>query len=181
MKGFHATLAVATVILLAATTLSYAQTAPASSTLSRGRQTELGMTVGVGQYTYDENDSPGTRESVGAEACLLCGHRALFVDYSHWTRPNGHDATLYGSADTGTAGLRVQWRKGIRPFFDIGVAVGNARFEHHGSTTSAGLVIGAGVTVAQAEHFYLRFRGRVMYLSQYYIATDLAVGAGWRF
>jgi hypothetical protein len=48
------------------------------------RRVELGVQAGIGQYTYDEIQKPGTRGMISVEACLLCGRRALVMEYSHW-------------------------------------------------------------------------------------------------
>jgi hypothetical protein len=63
----------------------------------------------------------------GVEACLRCGRRAFFVDYSHWMPP--HPSTYqtgYREADSFAGGLRFQTQGRVRPFFDVGGVVASA-------------------------------------------------------
>ena len=132
MTGLRWVLTVAIVVVVAETSqgsLLHAQTGSSpSANPSPGLRFEAGMKVGLGDLSYIE-DTPGRRSVIGAEVCLYCGRRALFVEYSHWTKPRARYNTSYRSADTGTAGLRFQGGSHVRPFFDAGVAIGRSRSE----------------------------------------------------
>jgi hypothetical protein len=150
------------------------------------RRVELGVQAGIGQYTYDEILKPGIRGVITVEGCLLCGRRALVMEYSHWMTPRGADggARAYRSADSGTVGLRFQGQRRVRPYFDAVVAIGNARAQRSSyidNITTAGGGVGAGVTVIPADRFYARFGARLMLMSDYYVGANLSVGGGWRF
>ena len=86
---------------------------------------EVGIHGGPGGYGYAD-DQPGVRGVIGAEMCSFCGgRRALFTEYSHWTRPRSSN-TGYRSAESVEAGLRIQWHQHVRPFFDAGIVVGSS-------------------------------------------------------
>jgi hypothetical protein len=190
MTNRRTILALSIVVLLAKTdwdSVLYAQTGgPTAPTPVIERRVELGVLAGIGQYTYDEIQKPGTRGMISVEACLLCGRRALVMEYSHWMTPRGAGggARAYRSADSGTVGLRFQGQRRVRPYFDAVVAIGNARAQRSSyidNITTAGGGVGAGVTVIPADRFYARFGARLMLMSDYYVGANLSVGGGWRF
>jgi hypothetical protein len=132
-----------------------------------------GFKGGVGGY-LSEVSSP-TLGTVGVEFCAYCSGRfALFGEYSHWFG-------VTDSSDLAGLGLRIQGKRSVKPFFDIGVSGGSDR-SGRWVYTAAGLVFGAGVTIPIKQRFYLRPQVRLYGRgkSEYMDATA-QVGFGWRF
>ena len=162
----------------------FAQTTAAPGPASPSRAPiEIGATWGRGPFNYDEDD-PGSRTMFGVEACLRCGRRAFFVDYSHWMPP--HPSTYqtgYREADSFAGGLRFQKQARVRPFFDVGGVVASSRYSRSAGTENRGLVggmVGSGLTIP-IDKFYVRVQGRVMFMNDFYIGANLSVAGGFRF
>ena len=143
---------------------------------------EAGFRGGAGQYDYSD-DRTRTRGVFGAEVCAFCsGRYALFGGYSRFLPPGG--SSHYQSADQIGLGLRIQGRRQVRPFFDIGLAVGYSRFDsgiYARSTTTAGAELGGGVTFLVGPSLYIRPQVRLCAMSEVYVAASGEVGIGWRF
>jgi hypothetical protein len=152
-------------------------------------QFEVGVKGGVGAYGADNAPSPGFGQ-VGVEVCAYCGGRyALFGEYSHWLSPAAPKSGIIDSADLFGVGLRIQGRRRVRPFFDIGLAVGRDSFwcgcsgtpttlDAH---TTTGVVVGGGVMIPVGKHLYLRPQIRIRPMSAFHGAASAEVGFGWRF
>jgi hypothetical protein len=139
---------------------------------------EAGFRGGAGEYGYID-DAGHTRAVVGLEVCAYRGGRhALFGGYSHFLPPGAPSG--YGAADLVEGGLRIQSRRQVHPFFDVGVALGHSRFRTRAFTT-AGVALGAGVMIPAGRRLYLRPQGRLYVMSQSYIAVAAEIGIGWRF
>lgn len=143
---------------------------------------EAGLKGGAGQYSYID-DSSNTRGVVGVEVCAYCAGRfALFGGFSHFTPPVARSG--YQAADLVEGGLRIQGRRLVRPFLDVGVAVGQSRHSWGDGTrafTTAGAALGAGVMIPVGPHLYVRPQARLYIMSQQYFAVAGEIGLGWRF
>jgi len=178
MSRLFAVLAVAGIVLSVSPV--YAQALASSVTPAAEPRFEIGLKAAIGPFNYGDGLQPGNRTSASVEACLLCGRRALVFEYSHWSKPSASYPTAYRSADTFTGALRFQGRqRRARPYVDVGAAIGNARWSTTAFTTAGGMV-GAGLTVSPSGRFYLRFSGCLLLMSEFYVGIDAAVGAGWR-
>jgi hypothetical protein len=141
---------------------------------------EAGGRVAGGNYGYME-DEDRSRVVVGAELCAYCsGKRALFAEYNHFFAPSSGG---YREADLVAGGLRLQGGRKVRPFFEVGIAVGHSRFGITSTTsrTTIGAAIGAGVSIPVGSRFYSRPQFRLFPMSEQYLALSYGVGAGWRF
>ncbi len=143
---------------------------------------EVGFRAGVGQYGYV--DDPSHKRGVfGVEACAFCnGGFALFTGYSRFLAPG--EPSGYQSGDLVGVGLRIQGRRQVRPFFDVGLAVGGSRFGRGAGTrtmTTAGLELGGGVTILAGSHLYFRPQVRLRVMNELYAALSAEMGIGWRF
>ena len=140
---------------------------------------EVGIKGGAGAYGADE----GSRSfgHVGVEVCAYCGGRySIFGEYGHWLSSGQLRAGQIDSADLFGVGLRIQGRRRVRPFFDIGLAVGRDNFVRD-VRTNAGVVLGGGVMVPVGKHLYLRPQVRLYGMSEFRAAASAEVGFGWRF
>jgi hypothetical protein len=139
---------------------------------------EAGFKGGAGAYSYIDDKAP-TRAVVGGEVCAYVGgRRAVFGGYSHFLPPGSPSG--YGAADLVEGGLRIQSRRRVHPFFDIGVALGHNRFRTRAFTT-AGAVFGAGVMIPAGRRLYIRPQARLYAMSSSYLAVAAEIGIGWRF
>jgi len=144
-----------------------------------GADLEVGLKGGVGDYSSAE-DSPGGRGVVGVEVCAFCaGKYALFGDYQHFFRPD-NTRTSYKSAESFSAGLRIQGNRKVNPFFDVGVGVGKNRFGLT-SLTTVGAAFGTGLRIPLGERAYVRPQLRLHVLSHGYLLGSAEVAVGWRF
>lgn len=147
---------------------------------------EVGFSVGAGGYSHYD-DVAHTRAVLGLEACTFCnGQYALFGSYSRFLAPAR--ASGYRSADLFNVGLRIQGRRWVSPFFDIGLAAGNSRFPgwRGGRSTTesinmAGAAFGTGVTFRTAKGLYVRPQFRLYIMSELYFAGSAELAVGWRF
>ncbi len=144
---------------------------------------EVGFRAGAGGYSYID-DHPYTRGVFGFEACAFCsGRYALFGAYSHFWAPGS--PSRYKSADLLNAGLRIQGRGRISPFFDVGFAAGYSRFLWGASATkaigTAGVGLGAGVAFRTGKGLYIRPQVRLYAMSEAYAAGSAEIAIGWRF
>lgn len=139
-----------------------------------------GRSVGAGQF--------------GVEACLLCsGRLGLFTEYTHWAASSGssrsNPSDLVRRADLVGAGLRIQGRGRISPFFDVGAVFGQDDHRAPGNGGAlGGIVVGGGVRVPIHGHWYLRPQIRAYGLSphsieglgpHFGISGLLGVGYSW--
>lgn len=88
------------------------------------------------------------------------------------------------SADFGAAGLRLQGTGGVRPFFDIGLAVGRDQHFRGGGGGLGGIVLGAGVRIPLGKHWYVRPQVRFYGLAGKdagHQAFSAGAGIGYRF
>ncbi len=142
---------------------------------------EAGFRGGGGGYENITSTGP-RRGVVGGEVCAYCSGRfAFFGGYSHFL-PAG--ATGHQSANLVEGGLRIQGRRRVRPFFDIGVVAGHTSYTSGSGTgtfTTGGVALGAGVMIPAGPHLYIRPQFRVRIMSQSYAAVAAEIGIGWRF
>jgi hypothetical protein len=128
---------------------------------------ELGATAGGGAYGDYGRGSAGAQ--AGVEACLLCsGRLALFGEVTHFFAGGPQAVNLAGG------GLRLQGRRNVRPFVDIGFVAGGNR-----GGQSRGMVTGAGVQVPLSQRWYLRTQARLY--ASIRPAAILSLGLGYRF
>jgi hypothetical protein len=139
---------------------------------------ELGFKAGAGSFSYID-DRSHARGLLGAEACAFCGGRyALFGTYTHYLAPGG--GSSYKAADLFNVGLRIQGRRKVSPFFDVGFAAATSRFgAETGSMAGGGF--GAGVAFRTERGLYIRPQFRLYVLSEAYIAPSAEIAVGWRF
>ncbi|MBZ5586636.1 MAG: porin family protein [Acidobacteriia bacterium] len=168
--------------LLVATASAFLLCAPSFAQRENPRY-EVGFRAGAGAYSYIDN-SAYTRAVVGLEACAFCGGRyALFGAYSHFLAPG--PPSRYKSADLLHTGLRIQGRRRVSPFFDVGIAAGYSRFLWGAgatrSITTAGVGLGAGVAFRTAKGPYIRPQVRLSIMSEAYLAASAEIAIGWRF
>ena len=153
-------------------------------------QFDIGVKAGGGSYTAMGLDNRGFG-NVGVEGCAFCAGRfGLFGEYSRWFTSDSPHPRKITSADLVAFGARIQGGQRVRPFFDIGLAVGNDSYptssgftgritgEHSHST--GGIVLGGGVTIPINKHFYVRPQVRLYPMYQH-AAFAAQVGFGWRF
>ncbi len=164
--------AAASLFLLCATSFAQAE----------NRKYEVGFKAGVGGYAYFDNRAPA-RTVIGVETCAFCsGRYALFASYSRFAAPGA--PSRYQSADLVNAGLRIQGRRRVSPFFDVGFAAGTSRFLWGASTRSintAGAALGFGVAFRTAKGLYIRPQFRLNVMSEAYVASSAEIAIGWRF
>ena len=136
---------------------------------------DIGIKGGVGGYAAaDSGATSPALGTVGVEFCAYCAGRfGLFGEYSHWFETNN-------SSDLAGVGLRIQGKRTVRPFFDIGVSGGGDTSRGH-IFTAGGLVIGAGVTIPIKQRFYLRPQVRLYGRGESHVDATAQVGFGWRF
>jgi hypothetical protein len=143
---------------------------------------ELGIKGGAGLLGHRDDAVPA-RPSFGVEACFSCQNRvAWFADYSHLFDSRGGSA--YRSAEFLAAGLRIQFRQRVRPYVDVGLALGHSRFGPGGDPdtfTGAGLALGVGVRIPIGSRLYVRPQYRLAFLKDSFAAALGEVGVGWRF
>lgn len=150
---------------------------------------EVGIKVGGGAYGNVEDSRSNPLGHVGVEfSAYDSGHAALFAEYSHWISGDSVPSSAVNSADLFGVGLRLQGTRRIRPFFDIGIAIGRDTYspsyagtQTRLADTTKGIVLGTGVTLPVGERFYLRPQFRVYPMSSLHIAASGEVGLGWRF
>ena len=135
---------------------------------------EIGVKGGVGGYVVaDSGSTSPTLGTVGLEFCAYCAGRfGLFGEYSHWFGDRA-------ATDVAGFGIRFQGKRQVRPFFDLGVAGGRDTVGRS-TSTGAGLVLGAGVTIPIKQRFYLRPQVR-LYGKENHADVTAQVGFGWRF
>jgi hypothetical protein len=143
---------------------------------------EIGATYGTAGFAT----AHGRFVAAGAEVCLKCGARFVyFADYSHWwlTPPVGQTSKL----DLVTGGLRVQGKNPyVRPFVDLGVAVGHYDGHPHDAVHKdenfgiAGAALGVGVTLSPVKHIYIRPEAKLV-LATETVVGQAGVGIGIRF
>lgn len=154
-------------------------------------QFDIGVKAGVGNYTAERVDNRAFG-NVGVEGCAFCdGHFGLFGEYAHWFSDGSPQITKITSGDLGAFGVRFQSTRRVRPFFDFGVAVGNdtypssspfsSKITGESSHSTAGVVIGGGVTIPFKKHFYIRPQVRFYGMEHLHSAAAFQVGFGWRF
>ena len=149
-----------------------------SSWAQENTHLEVGIKGGAGAYLGDGSTSFG---HVGVEVCAYCGGRySLFGEYSHWLSSEQLRFGANYSADLFGVGLRIQGRRRVRPFFDIGLAVGRDNLVRD-VRTNAGVVFGGGVMVPVGKHLYLRPQVRLYGMGEARVAASAEVGFGWRF
>ena len=168
--------------ILVATASAILLCAPSFAQTEKPRY-EVGFRAGAGGYSYID-DNPYTRAVLGLEACAFCGKRyALFGAYSHFLAPG--PPSRYKSADLFNTGLRIQGRRRVSPFFDVGFAAGYSRFLWGASTirsmTTAGIGLGTGVAFRTAKGLYIRPQVRLFIMSEAYAAASAEIAIGWRF
>jgi hypothetical protein len=145
---------------------------------------EVGFRAGTGSYNQYEDG--GTDGSVlGVEGCAFCNGRfALFGGYTRFLDSRDR------SADLVEAGLRIQGRRRVSPFFDIGFAAGTIRRHWYDSSfgapstqtmNSAGGGLGAGVAFRFARGVYIRPQARIRVMSEGFIPGSAEIAIGWRF
>ena len=153
-------------------------------------QWEVGITSGAGAYAAVDTGSP-TFGHVGVEVCAYCGWRySIFGEYGHWPSSGQLRSGEIDSADLFGVGLRIQGRQRVRPFFDIGLAVGRDTFlsgcgcfgtpSNLHAHTNAGILLGGGVMVPVGKHLYIRPQVRI-YGPYHHAAASAEAGFGWRF
>jgi hypothetical protein len=182
MRGFHSSKCVsvlATVLGLLCST-AWAQ---------NGTRYEFGIKSGFGGLGSTRTEDmhatsvPANRIHFGVEACALCEKKyALFGGYDHWLAPTDPYPT-YSSADTLSAGFRIQGRHRVRPFADIGFTLAQSRGRSGLAVTQGlyGVGLGFGAQVPIGERKYLRPQLRIYALTHAYRAGGLEVSFGWRF
>jgi hypothetical protein len=160
-----------------------------AAALAAAQKLEVGATASYGSFSAEDL----RREPYaifGAEICAFCSGRfALFGEYSLWTRTGGVNtwAHIYTGLLAG-AGLRIQGKGRVRPFFDVGAAGGQDRYEW-GSAGYAGrnahnlggMVLGGGVSIPLGKGFYIRPQARFYALTGMHFAAGTGVGVGYRF
>jgi hypothetical protein len=149
------------------------------------QQAELGATIGGGAFGAEDAGLP-TFVTFGLEACAVCsGHFALFGEVTQWQRVAGGARNgRINSVTVLAAGLRIQGRRGVRPFFDAGIAGGWDRFEYLGGRDShgnPGLVLGGGAAIPLRGGWYIRPQGRLIVLRGFHGGFSGSVGIGYRF
>jgi hypothetical protein len=126
--------------------------------------------------------------TAGVEGCVDCGGRfAAFMEYSHWwlTPPGGETSVLNLAA----GGLRIQGKnKYVRPFFDIGVSVGQYDGHPHDYVHKSenfgmgGIAFGFGASVSIGSRLYIRPQARFAGgVPNGVIVGTVGVGVGYRF
>jgi hypothetical protein len=103
----------------------------------------------------------------------------MFGDYQHFLKPN-NGRTGYGSADSFSGGLRIQGRRKVSPFLDLGIAVGTGRYDGT-SLTSVGAAFGTGLRVPLGQRAYVRPQLRLHFLDHGIFSGAAEVAVGWRF
>jgi len=161
--------------------------------IASAQRVQLGGLMGGGAFA-DSSEGAAARGQAGVEACLFCSGRfALFGEYSHWFSGDGRrsafGADRVASADLAGAGLRIQGRGRIRPFFDVGLVAGRDEHERAGRGGAlGGVVVAFGVGIPCGGHWYVRPQVRAYGLSPHTIegmgphwAVSGGVGIGYRF
>ncbi len=150
---------------------------------------EAGARAGGGVFSVSSGGSSGAAQ-LGAEACLFCsGRLGLFGEYAHWISAEGRSTTeRIRSADLAGAGLRMQWSRSVRPFFDVGLVGGRDRHNAGGGGALGGVVVGSGVSMPVGGRWYVRPQLRAYGLSPHTLegagphwAVAAGLGFGWRF
>ena len=145
-------------------------------------ETELGATLGQGAFLT----AHGAFTAVGAEACVRCqGRIGYFLEYTHWSlTPAGGQTSLL---NLGGGGIRIQGKnRYVRPFLDVGIAVGIYDGHPHNyvhkdeSFDIMGVMLGFGMTVSLPKGFYVRPQAKVA-VSPETAVGFASVGLGYRF
>jgi hypothetical protein len=122
---------------------------------------------------------------LGAEFCGLCsGTFAFFAEYNHLetlgsARSNG--ITRFGIV---AGGVRLQGGRGVRPFFDAGVAYGVDSFRWSSGSDShgnPGIVLAGGAAIGLKEGLYIRPQFRLYALRDIHVVAAATAGFGMRF
>jgi hypothetical protein len=173
--------------VVAATGLSAQQTPPPARPNSRwAPEAQIGGTIGLGSFGSTEYTSGGFVVA-GVEGCALCGGKfGLFMEYDHWRlAPTGFETSVL---NLGAGGLRIQGRgRRVRPFFDIGGALGRYNGKPHGyihrseDFSMVGVMIGTGAAISIGEKWYVRPQARLALMRSGNLAGFLSVGVGYRF
>lgn len=142
---------------------------------------EFGVTAGLGTVAAEDVNLE-TFGFAGVKGCGFCNKGfALFGEYSHWFAGGSSGITSF---DVAAGGLRIQGVRGIRPFFDAGLAVGHDRFAYtggRGAHTSWGAVLAGGVAIPVGQRYYVRPQFRLYALSGLHIAVGVGAAFGVRF
>lgn len=155
---------------------------PDSAEAIGGRNTELGGRLGLGGFLT----AHGAFTALGVEGCVRCqGRLGVFLEYNHWwLTPAGGETSVLNLA---AGGLRMQGRnKYLRPFFDIGIAVGNYDGKPHDFVRRTenidimGAMLGVGMTVSLPKGFYIRPQARLAISPETGVGFASA-GLGYRF
>jgi hypothetical protein len=150
---------------------------------------ELGGVAGGGAFAVSSGGASASGQ-LGVEACIWCrGRFGLFGEYAHWiSAENSLTADRVKSADLAGGGLRIQWSRHLRPFLDLGVVGGRDTHQARPGGALGGVVVGAGVRVPVAPHWYIRPQVRVYGLSPHTLegldahwAVGASVGIGYLF
>lgn len=186
--GSRAFSAFIVVLAVVAVTDLRAQQSPQStrmnSRLAPGAQ--IGGTIGLGSFGTTEYTSGGFVVA-GVEGCALCGGKfGLFMEYDHWRlTPTGYETSVL---NLGAGGLRIQGRgRRVRPFFDVGGALGRYNGKPHGyirrseDFSMGGVIIGTGAAISVGEKWYVRPQARLALMTSGNIAGVLNFGIGYRF
>jgi hypothetical protein len=150
---------------------------------------ELGGLAGGGAFAVSSGGASGSGQ-LGVEACIWCrGRFALFGEYAHWiSAGNSATSDRIKSADLGGGGLRIQWSRTLRPFLDVGLVGGRDQHQTRPGGVIGGIVVGAGIGVPVAAHWYVRPQVRVYGLSPHTLegvdahwAVGASLGVGYLF
>jgi hypothetical protein len=149
--------------------------------IAHAQSFEVGGTVGGGAIAAEDISSTSA-VAAGAEACGFCsGSFALFAEYSHLEvigATRGYDITRF---DLFGIGLRIQGGRRVRPFFDVGFAIGRDEYGLDSAHSNPGAVLAGGVGIPLGNRFYLRPQFRVYALRGLHVAAAGTVGVGARF
>ncbi len=158
--------------------------------VATAQQWEFGGTVGGGGFGAEGTGTPAY-VIFGIETCAFCSSRAgLFGEYNHWQYGSGGYSSRITSVDMLAVGLRLQGKRKVRGFFDVGFAGGWDRFEWDriggsfggsGSHGNPGLVLGGGIAMNLAERWYIRPQVRLYALWGLHAGFAGTVGVGYRF
>jgi hypothetical protein len=155
---------------------------PDSGGAIRVPKTEFGAKLGQGAFLT----AHGAFTAVGVEACVRCqGRIGYFLEFTHWSlTPTGGQTSLL---NLGGGGFRIQSKnKHVRPFLDIGIAVGTYDGHPHNyvhkdeSFDIMGLMLGFGMTVSLPKGFYVRPQARLAISPETGVGFG-SVGLGYRF
>lgn len=119
--------------------------------------------------------------SVGFQGCGFCDRRfAVFGDYRHLFATETV-RTQITSFDLVSGGLRIQGRRRVRPFVDVGAVVGVDRFTYsagQGSHASGGFVVCGGARLPVTDRVYLRPEVRLFATTGFHAVFTVGAAIG---